>query len=505
MSGVLTPPPSAATIPFKQVPSEYQLPGSYTEIEPSYGNLGVLAWPARALIVGQALTGSPGVLGAPVQVTRVADATARWGAGSMVERMVAAFMKANPYVPLDVIAVADAAGATKAAGSFALGGTWTSGGTLALYIASVRVAVGVQASDTAATVAANAIAAINAAVPGQLALPAVASAGTPSTTITLTAVNGGLAGNDIRLEVSADAGDLLPAGMTCAVTPMTGGATNPAIGPVINAITGIWYTDIAMPWQDTANLSAFATELDTRYGAMVTEDGHGYVVLTGTFAQCQSTKASVNCKEISFLGMTNPPSTPWEMAASLAGVASFALTNDPARQLGDLALPGMVGPRPADRWTSEEKELALEGGISPVHMLSDGTVVLTRVVTSYLTNAEGVPDQSWHDIMTPKVMSRVRWDWDNYRKLIYPSNKLADNGSIAAEYDSTVATPRRLAASWATRYRVYEQAGWLESDALATQGVFVRNASDPNRVDSTRPMQIIGNLMIDASVLQFQL
>ncbi|MGH3265177.1 MAG: hypothetical protein ACRDNS_24650 [Trebonia sp.] len=506
MSGSLTPPASGATIPFSQIPAQWQVPGSYAEIQGIYGNQGVLPWPARALIIGQALAAATGPLGVPTQITRVADATAFWGAGSMVERMAGAFVAANPYVPLDVVAVADATSSAKATGNYTLGGTWTTAATLGLVIAGVRVPVGVLATDTVTTVVTAAVAAINTVIPGQLALPVVASAGgTGNDEIVLTARNAGVESNNILLELNVDPGDTLPAGMTCSVTAMTGGATNPTLAPVIEAITGIWYTDIVMSWTDSANVSALCEELIARYGAMEVEDGHGYVTFAGTLAQAQAAQAAANCQFLSAIPLTHPPSPPWAYSASLAGIASFALTNDPARQLRGMALPGIVGPRPADRWTVEEKNLLLAGGLSPVDVMTDGTVVTTRVVTTYLTNDEGVADPDWHEIMTPKVMSRIRYDWNAYSKLLYPSNKLSDNGSIASQYDSTVATPARLGASWATRYRTYEQNGWLENDALATQATFVRNANDPNRCDSTRPMQIIGNLMVEASVMQFQL
>lgn len=506
----LTPATNGATIPFTQIPQQWQLPGTYMEVQPSYSNQGVLPWPARALIIGQALTGATGALGVPTQITRVAQATAFWGAGSMVEGMVAAFIAGNPYVPLDVIAVADAEGATKAAGNFTMGGSWSTPGTLAMYVCGVRVQVGVSGTDTPVTIAADAVAAINTVVAGSLALPVVATVGGEGNTeIIVTALNGGLESNNILLEVSAESGDCLPAGMTVAITAMTGGATNPEIGPVIEAITGIWYTDIVCPWQDQANLTALATELATRYGAMEVEDGHAYVAWSGTLAQGQALQAEINSPYISPLqpaaAAASLPSPPWAYAASLGGVASFATTNDPAKQLGSLALPGIIGPRGGNRLMTTEKNLALAGGLSPINVMPDGTVELTRVVTSYLTNAQGVADPSWHDIMTPKVMSRIRYDWNAYSKLIYPGNKLADDGSLAAQSDSTVATPNRLKASWAARYRVYEQNGWLENDALATQANFVRSANDPNRVNYTVPVQIIGNLMILAGVMQFQL
>ena len=503
MSASLTPPPQSATIPFREIPAQWQVPGSYAEIQPNYGQQGVTAWPAQVLIIGQAITGSPGALLVPTQIFRVSDATAFWGAGSMIEGMVAAFVAANPYTPLYAMAVADAAGAAKASGTFTIGGAWSQPGTLALYVAGQRVQVGVLTTDTPTTVATNAVAAANAVAPGSLALPAVASSALG--VVTMTARNGGAEGNNILLEVSAEPGDYLPAGMTVVVAPMAGGATNPTLAAVINAITGIWYTDIVLPWQDAPNVAALAAELAARYGAMEVEDAEAYVTFSGTLASAQSAAIAANCKQMAAVTATSAPSPPWAISASLAAVASFQLTNDPARQIGDLPLPGIVGPRPVNRLTTEEMNLALLGGLSPLRVTQDGTTMLVRVVSTYLTDTQGVPDPFWHDIMTAKTMSRIRYDWNSYRKQVYPSNKLADNGSVAAQYDPTVATPQRLAASWAARYRLYMELGWVENAALATQAVFVRNATDPNRVDCSLPVQIIGNLMVTAAVLSFQL
>jgi phage tail sheath gpL-like len=286
---------------------------------------------------------------------------------------------------------------------------------------------------------------------------------------------------------------------------MAGGATNPDVEQVINAITGVWYTDIVMPWQDSTNLQEMSAELDRRYGAMVHQDGHAYTTITGSYSQQMSKKAAVNGKCVAVFGITNPPTPPWAIAASFAGLCADKLTSDPSRQLKDLVLPGVVGSRPADRRTQQEKELQLLGGICPFHTLSDGTITLVRVVTTYLTNSAGVADPAFHDIMTPKTASRIRYDWKTYTQLIYPRNKLSDDNSIASQYDSTVVTPSRAKASWAARSRVYAQNGWIENtDVLAQQANFVRDPNDRNRLNSTTPVQIIGNAMILADVLQFE-
>ena len=107
--------------------------------------------------------------------------------------------------------------------------------------------------------------------------------------------------------------------------------------------------------------------------------------------------------------------------------------------------------------------------------------------------------------MTPQVMSRIRYDWRNYLSLTYPSNKLADDGSVAAEYDDTVVTPARMRGSWAARCKLYERQGWIENSATTVAAsVFVRDATDRNRMNARQQIRIIGNLMVLAGALEFQ-
>lgn len=490
-------------MPFDEIPARQDLPGEFVEIQPNYNNSGLLPYPARILLMAQKLSAGSGIVQKPTQVIRATDGAALGGAGSMADQMVRAQFAAQTSVPVDLILVDDAESAAKATGTIVVGGTWTASGTFPVEIAGVYIGVGYLGSDTPTTVAENLAAAVNAYTP---ALPVTAAAATG--TVTFTAVHGGLEGNEIRLEVGALAGDSMAAGMTATVTQMSGGATNPSIDGIITAINGILYSGIICPWQDETNQQALAEELDRRYGAMVRLDGTGYSVYTGTFSTIQTTKSYVNGKCLCAEGVTNPPTVPWAIASAFGGIAEAKLTDDPARQLRDLALPGIIGSRPVDYFDDEERELLLEGGVSTFTELVDGTMVLERVVSTYLTNAEGVPDPAWHDIMVSKVMTRVRYDWRNYWALLYPRAKLAPDGSIAAQSDPSVVTPKRAAGSWAARCRLYEEQGWLTDmtagQMLARQATFIIDPNNKNRLLGTQPVNIIGNMMTLADIITFQ-
>ena len=134
----------------------------------------------------------------------------------------------------------------------------------------------------------------------------------------------------------------------------------------------------------------------------------------------------------------------------------------------------------------------------------DDTVQLERVVTENTTDANGIPSQAWHDIMVPATMSRIRYDWIGYVSLVYPRNKLAPDGSLAAEYDGTVVTPKRMRGAWAGRCRVYAENGWIvNTAATVAASTFVIDSNDPNRMNSRQQVNLIGNLMILAGDLEF--
>jgi len=401
---------------------------------------------------------------------------------------------------VDIIALADAAG-TAATGSYAVTGTATAPGQVALSIAGTRVLVAVSAGDT------NTAIAINAAnlIATLSALPITAAA--VSGSLNLTAKHVGVVGNSLDLEVTIRPDDALPPGITLAVTAMSGGVGTPTLATVLSTIASQWYTDIIVPWTDSATLAVLTAELARRYTATGRLDMMAWAGLTGSYAS-QLTAIGGAVVNSPFLTLANWPNMidpPWVTAAAVAAVGIFNLTNDPARQLKALAIPGLTAPLPANRIIETQENNFLNNGLSVFRYARDGSVMFHRQVTTAQQSSLGVPDYSWRDVMVAKTMTRIRWDWKTYLSLTYPRNKLADDGSIAAEYDDTIVTPRRLGNAWRGRSRLYEQQGWIENSALtAASSVFARDTSDRNRVNARQRVQIIGNMMVFAGALEFE-
>ena len=483
-------------ISFNEIPYTWLVPGSYMEVRPNYSNNGVFDWPAKGLIVGQMLASGSATPGQVYLLTSVQQAQGLFGMGSQAAEMAWAFLKANPFTQVYIVGVSDALTGVTATGALALGGAVTGSAPLQLTLAGRYIPVSVAATDTLATIQANVIAAINAYAD----LPLIASTGT-GTTVTLTAKHKGTIGNALNLRINYRSADVTPPGLTVTITPMSGGTNDPSLAGVISTISNTWYTDIILPFVDTL----FAAELDRRYTAMVKLDAYAYVGLLGTYAGLVTASASLNSRFRSPVGVTNAPQSPWVWAASIGGICAQRTTDDPAKGFQGIVLPGILAPADSDQFYAVEREILLANGICTWNVQADRTVTLEQVVSENKTNSSGVPDTSWRFIKAAKVTARVRYDWITFTSLQYPNNKLADDGSLAAEYDPTIATPSRVKGSWAARSNLYEKNGWTENSAVtAKASVFVRDANDPNRLDAQQQIQIIGNLFVLAGVLEFQ-
>lgn len=485
---------------FEQIPTDWRVPGTYVEVRPTYTNLGVLPYPARALLIGQMRGSGAGTATAlrAYPITRLDQAIGLFGAGSQLARMCATFLAANGTTPLFAMAVADPSGAA-ATGTFAITGSPTAAGTLAAYIAGTRVAVPVSLTDTPTAIAARLRDAINA----NTALPVTAAATTG--TVTVTARNVGVIGNSIDLRINYRADELTPGGLTVTVTAMASGSGVVDITSALSAFASDWYTDIALGWSDATNMALLETDLARRYGAMGRLDAHAYVALAGTYSALGTYGAARNSQFVTCLGMNGMVSEPWAVAASLAGVCAFQLANDPARQLRGLALPGIAAPPSGGRFIESERDGLLRDGISTFLVGQDGTVTLERVITMYQKTGLGVDDTAWLDIMIPKTLSRIRHDWRTWVSLQFPRHKLADDGALGAEFSPVVVTPRILHSSWGARCTQYERLGWTEAtQETVAESSFVRDPTDRNRVNSRQVVRIIGNLMVLAVALEFE-
>ena len=490
----------SGSISYNEVPSNWQVPGNRTEIRAAAAT-GLLPGYSRAVIVAP----SGAATGLQRNVT-AASAKQLFGVGTPASIMASLFLAANVATPLDVIGL-PTNGGVQATGRVVVGAVPGVAGNSALIINGVRVPFSVSALDTVASVAASLAQAIT-SLYASAGLPvfAVASS-TAAGTVGLTATCGGLWGNAIPVRLSPLPQDQLP-GLTLTITAMANGTDPAGLDPVVSfdAIAASWYTDGIFAASDLQTQIEADGEAARRYGAMVHQPMRVWLCSAMSYGSALAQSASVNSRFVTNLLVYNPYVAPWAIAAVYGAVGALALATDPARQLRSLSLPGIMAPDDADVFTEPMRQQLLTNGWATWQRQQGGGMAIERAVTQYQNSAIGVPDTAWRDITTMSVLARVRSDWNSYVALTWPQAKLADDGSIAAQFADVVVTPSVMKGAWAARSKLYEQQGWLEGTAaLAAQALFVRDGSNRNRLNGQMPVRVIGNLMDLDTVLSFSL
>ena len=494
------------TIDFNEVPGPdtWRKPDVLVEVRPDYGNIGLVGFPAKVLVLSQMLASGSAVPGQVYPITADGQGGALFGFGSIAAGQVAFFRKNNKTTPLFAAAILDAVASIKAATTITVGATATGSAVIGIKIDGMLFALLVTAGQTATAIAALLVSTVN-ALPD---MPVVAS--NVAGVVTLTAKNAGQCGNDIDVRIVSRSDAALPI-VSLAVTgpglsrgTLSGGAGNPDMSALIASIATAWYPFILIPWNDANNRSEFAAELDRRFTATVKLDAIGFMGVRGTYGTQTGFGDAGNNKGIVTVGAAGMLESPWKWAAAWCGVHAFRLINDPSRQSRAIAVVGLTAPDDADVFTPQQSNLLLFNGVSTWEKLPDGTVVIDRTISGYMISNLGVPDTAWLDIMAIAVATRIRYDWRSYIKLLYPNAKLFDDGSIGAVYDPTAATPKRLDAAWAGRCLQYERAGWIEGSALTINAAkHMRDPSDVNRANGKLQYRRAGNLIVLAEVLEF--
>ena len=489
-------------VSFNLVPSDIRTPGQFLEVDNSKAYRGLSGIPTKVLIIGQKLASGSQAELVPALITRADQGRKLFGVGSQLAHMLEKFLNANSYTPVYAVAQLDEDAGVSAAGAITFAGPASAAGTLNLYIGGRRVRSLVTAGQTAAQTATAMAAAINA----NADLPVTAAVdGVNTSKVNITARHKGEVANTIDLRFNYYQDQTFPAGLTAAITTMSGGTGNPDVADVIAVIGDEWYTDFVMPYTDSSNMVAMEEELTERFGPLKMIDGHIY---TGYYASHSSLVAygqARNNPHCTTMGGNKLPTPPYEFAAALAGVSAYHTKIDPGRPLQTLTVPGVLPPAIEDRFTLEERNILLFNGISTFRVDDGGNVVIERIITNYRENAFGASDPSFLDIETLKTVTYLRYDVRNFIALQYPRYKLADDGTNFARGQAVV-TPSVIRASLIARFRLWEEIGLVENIEQFKQDLIVeRDINDPNRINSLIPPDIVNGFRVFAGLVQFRL
>jgi phage tail sheath gpL-like len=491
------------SIPFKQIPSTLKVPLFWAEVDPSRANSSSPV--VRALLIGQKTASGDATANTPIVSAGLADAKSRFGVGSQLARMVAAYRNVDPFGELWCLPLADDGAAVAATGTIVFTGPATAAGTYYLYIGGRLVATPVTSGMTANQVAAAVNTAVNAA--SDLAV----TSGVSAATVTLTARNGGACGNDIDIRhnyLGATAGEVLPAGVGATITAMASGATNPTLTAGLAALGDMAFEVVVSPYTDSTSLAALKSFMDDVSGRWSWQQqlyGHVLYAYRATYANLTTFGLTQNDPHASALGVYDSPTPMPEVAALLGAGTMISIRADPATPIREFVLTGMRAPPVGSRLTIAQRNGLLSSGISTFKVSQDGSCVMERLITTYQKNSFSQPDDSYYAAETLFTLAAVLRDLAGDFTSKFARMKLAADGTRFAP-GSNVATPATIRASQIAKYRELEFRGWVQQSDVFAEGLVVeRDPSNPRRINILWPGVIVGQLDIVALLAQFRL
>ncbi len=462
----------------------------------------------QSLLVGSRLAAGTLAAGTLTQITgQIADT--EYGVGSMLARMVRAFRANNPQGTLWCIPLDDNGAAVAATGTITVVGTATADGNFYVYVAGQLITAVVTSGDNETAVAAAITTA--AALITQLPVTVANVAGV----ITFTSKNDGETANDIHLGMNllgAGGGEVLPAGITfTGPVAMASGATNPVVTAAITAMAGEQFDFIACPYEDTANLDLWETELSFtggRWSETSQEYGHLWSATRGT-AGALTTFGNLRADpHVSIFGMEVAMPTPgWEVCSQVCGQASKAFSAGPgaaSRPLQFLTLIGARAPLAVSRFTILERQTLLTDGIATLTH-KRGITKIERSITTYQLDGAANPDDSYLDVTTLMTLQEINERISDVMLTKYPRHKLVNDGT---KFDSgqAVVTPGVIRGELVSLYRTFEFEALVENaDAFIAALTVTRDIGDPNRLNVLYTPDLANQLRVFALLNQFRL
>jgi len=409
----------------------------------------------QILFVGQKVAAGSATAGVlRLNILNDNSENALFGAKSMLAGMLRAAKRMNQITQMDAIALDDNGSGVAAAGSVDFTGTATAAGTLVVTIGSTfnyKLNVGIAVGDTA-TVIGDTLAAAIAAV-ANLPVTGVNTTGS----VAITASNDGTLGNDIGL---SSAGSV--AGVTVAVTGMSGGATDPVLTGVFDVIADKRYQTIIWPYaSDTAELRSL---LDARFNSdNKVLDGVGITSLQDSLSNHLSLLGALNSQSLTYITDKLESETLYKAPAQFelapikaaqvgairalrltdgASISRFVITtNGPRDSFGGPALaskpyfntttPDLPLINIGHGWNDSEIEQLHDAGGSVLGQNSAGnTSIMGEIVTTYKTDAAANPDVSFKYLNYVDTASNAREYFHNNLKARFGQSRLTEGDVI---------------------------------------------------------------------------
>ena len=484
-----------AEIPFNTIPAGWKVPGVYGEILPGQNSNAAMVVPPKILLVGQKLTAGSATAEVIRRVYSADEVGALCGRGSMLHQMAKKSFANAPYVPTYLLPLADAAG-TKATRTITITGTATQAGALFAYVGDTLYQVNVAIGATGAQIAT----ALAAAITNDVDRYTDAAAAT--TVVTLTARHAGVDAGVVPATYNRFSTQVLPTGLTVAVSALAAGTVNPSLANGIAAMADEWFPTIVAPYTDSTNLDLLKAEMVDRWGALRSIEGNAFTYQLDTVTNELTFATSRNDYALSPIDCNDRQTPPF--ATICCDAALDAAEPDPAKPRHTLICAGTLAKGRAGRRTAAERNNLINGGISTSVVNDDGSVAIEYLTTSYRTNTYGAPDSNYFDIENLRTVASIRYSARTRWKAKYRRAKLGPDGSTG----DNVVTPSVVKGEFSAMYDDWMAAGWVKGGAAKTRFLAAMlaqiNSVDPNRMDALITPELMNQQRILAISIQFK-
>jgi phage tail sheath gpL-like len=433
------------------------VPGLVRETKYGQGRVSIGQIPVKLLVTGNKTSAGTATADADfVPIYSYDDADTYAGPGS--EGAVQCYAALDiPGVTLYYAPVAaPSSSPAQATLTITIAGTWSTTGNVGVWLAGRFYSVGVGASDTVTTVAANLAAKIN-------SNPRLFCTASPSVgVITLTVRSTGARGNDYvcRKDLTA-----APAGMTVALaggtalntymTPFSSGAGADDVTNVLALATTDRWQMQAWAQNDATNAALIRAQMSAEAGPLKQHLGHAiFAKIRGTAASISFAQTTLNDQRCTCVHMTNAEWPAFAVAAQIAALRSVIVGANPNYNYDDFgADPNAVGQfaltipaqsQKADIAGRSTLDSLLHSGVMPLTTTPSGRVKIVRAIQSHSLNGSS-PDYrtlDWGDADVPdRISDEIASRWTTFKQSNpYVGPEPADGQQPAP---ANVATPSR--------------------------------------------------------------
>jgi phage tail sheath gpL-like len=516
-------------ISFNQIPGTIGVPGSYVEFDGSGARTGQAGKPYSIMVFGQmdaAKTatypnGSTAAANVPIQVQSAAQANTLFGSGSVLAHMAKSLFKTNSVNAVWFTPQPDDAAGVKRVVQVNYGAAYTVPAAFAgverVYIGEQEYRVAVTVGDTASTIVANLVAAINADSASLFVATQSAAL------LVLTAKNAGLCSNDVQVVTQYNNGDASPAGAFALASQTTAGAQNPSLAAGIASVQSLAFTHVINPYGDATNYALLLAEAQDRWAPLpsATSLGNGqddfivFGAFRGTESQFSTFMGGRNSEYFTTAhiepGQTingtqygGLMSSAWQYAAAygaLSAQLASVVSNNPLqnRVLNCLKPAPIVCRFP---WNVRNRAILTYGG-STYKYNDANQVVLENGITENLTNNAGALTDAERRVETQLAKSYLRWSVRQMLDTTYPHSRLADNGTPGLP--NNVATPNMIKGSILSLAKnVWVTAGVVENfEQFKASLIVERSTEDCNTIKFQMRPDLVNVLVVKAGQIGY--